>query len=72
MFKKAYNLINYFPELPQSDSPIDAMSYINANWVEQVLQTSDLGNRGDESSDFGILNITEASQVYSILQKEGY
>ena len=72
VFKKAYNLINYFPELPQSDSPIDAMSYINANWVEQVLQTSDLGNRGDESSDFGILNITEASQVYSILQKEGY
>ena len=37
-----------------------------------MLQTSDLGNRGDESSDFGILNITEASQVYSILQKEGY
>ena len=72
VFKKAYELSNYFPPLSNGNSLVDAMAYIEANWIEVPTVVSTLGNSGDASSDFGILEITETFQIQSALPKFSY
>ena len=46
--------------------------YMESNWIEQPVQVSSLGKRGDDNSDFSILEITETFQIQSYLPKDSY